>query len=152
MSAHRDLFTGVLLIVASIILFAITFTFDSVPAAFAQGMQADVMPRLLLALIVLLSGAMIIGGWKDKEPERQAIPMPVWATMALLALAGALIQSLGVSIIVFLAALILPVLWGEKLRPFLLAYALSGPIAIYLIFTVALQLRLPQGPLASLLN
>ena len=148
---HRDLVVGALLIAFSIALFAVTFTFEEVPAAFAQGMQAASMPRLLLTLIALFSGFMIIQGWAKPEPERKAVPWRFWATAGTLALAGALVAPLGVGIVAFLVCLAAPLIWGERFSPFLIAYALAAPIGIYLIFTVALQLRLPQGPLEGLL-
>lgn len=151
MANHRDLMVGVLLILFAGVMFFVTFGFEEVPAAFAQGMQAASMPRLLLGLIAVFSGVIIIQGWAKPEPTREAPPWRFWATVGVLALAGALLAPLGVGVVAFITCLIVPVIWGERFRPALVAYALAAPIGIYLVFTVALQLRLPQGPLEGLL-
>ena len=151
MANHRDLLIGVLLILFAGALFFVTFGFEEVPAAFAQGMQAASMPRLLLGLIAVFSGVMIIQGWAHPEPTRETPPWRFWATVGVLAFAGALLAPLGVGIVAFITCLAIPVIWGERFRLALVVYALSAPIGIYLVFAVALQLRLPQGPLQGLL-
>lgn len=151
MLKQQDFAIGVALIAVAIALFAVTFTFEEVPAAFAQGMQAAAMPRLLLGLIILFSGIMILQGWGKPEPERDGVPWRFWATVGSLATGVALLSLLGVGIVAFMLCLAVPMIWGERFRPALLLYAISAPIGIYLVFTVALQLRLPQGPLEALL-
>ncbi len=147
----RDLTPGLVILAVIAALFAVTTTFATVPAAFAQGMQATAMPRLVLGTIALLTILMVLQGRGTAEPDRAPVPWPVWATVAVLALAAALFQMLGTTLVVFLVGLILPTLWGERRFGVVALYALSLPAAIYGVFSIILQLRLPQGILDGVL-
>ena len=67
-------------------------------------------------------------------------------TAVLLTLAVFLVTRLGMLSTLFLVSILLPLYWGER-RPVRIAIlALALPLAIHLIFAVALGMRFPRGP------
>lgn len=147
----RDLLPGLALLLLCAVLFALTTTFERVPAAFAQGMQASAMPRLLIALMALLCLIMIWQGRREPEPARRPITRATFLTAALLITASALFPMLGVTLTLFLVCLAMPVLWGERRPHLIVPFALAVPLGIYLLFVLVLRLRLPQGVLTPFL-
>ncbi|QFU02887.1 Tripartite tricarboxylate transporter TctB family protein [Halomonas sp. THAF5a] len=148
----RDLLPGGVLLVLVGVLYGITAGFDRVPPSFAQGMQAADMPRLILVVIAVLSLVMIYQGRGQEEEAKPAISWRMWATALVLLAAVFLFSLLGLTLTTMLTCLIIPLLWGERRRLYVLIYAIAVPACIYLLFTFALKLRLPQGVLSPWLT
>nr|WP_300314655.1 tripartite tricarboxylate transporter TctB family protein [Halomonas sp.] len=151
-SRWKDLLPGLLLLTMVAVLFAVTLQFDTVPAAFAQGMQSAAMPQLILVLITILTIVMIYQGHGHEEDKKAPMTWRFWATAAVLLSAAFLFKWLGITLTTALTCFALPLLWGERRITRVAIYSIATPLCIYLLFTHALQLRLPQGVLSPWLT
>ncbi|WP_419906698.1 tripartite tricarboxylate transporter TctB family protein [Hoeflea sp.] len=152
MTFPKDLLPGTIILALCAILFYVTTTFDSDPLGAAQGMPATHMPRLVLGAIAFLTLVMMVQGFRSGQTrEGDAPPWKMWATAAMLALTAVLFPVIGVPLAFFLVCIALPVLWGARDIRHVAAFAVAVPVAIYVVFQILLGLRLPLGPLASLL-
>ncbi|GHB11502.1 tripartite tricarboxylate transporter TctB family protein [Modicisalibacter luteus] len=148
----RDLLPGCVLLVLAGVLYWVTTGFGTVPPSFAQGMQAADMPRLILGIIALLSLVMIYQGRGHDEEAKPVITWRMWATTLVLLASVFLFGVLGLTLTTMLTCLVIPLLWGERRKLHVVIYAIGVPVCIYLLFTHALQLRLPQGVLSPWLS
>ncbi|MBY6031277.1 tripartite tricarboxylate transporter TctB family protein [Halomonas sp. DP8Y7-1] len=152
MRLRRDLLPGCALLTLAGGLYVITTNFGTVPASFAQGMQAADMPRLIIGVIVVLVLVMMAQGRGHEEEAKPAISWRMWATSFVLLISVFLFDVLGLTLTTVLTCLIIPLLWGERRRGAVVLYAIAVPACIYLLFTHALLLRLPQGVLSPWLS
>lgn len=138
------------------VLFLLTFQFEEMPDSITQGLGAEIFPRLVLGLILLLCAVLAFG--PDEEttsPEDEAsvhVPLTpnLFATGAALIGYMALLEPAGMlmSMVVFLFGV--GWLWGER-RIWLLAATSTGLTAvIWGIFVKGLGIQLPQGSLVAL--
>lgn len=144
----KDFLPGCVLLVIIAALYAVTTTFQTVPASFAQGMQASTMPQLILGLMALLTLVMMYQGRHQREQEKPPLSWYLWATVGVLLVSALLFDVLGLTLTTALTCFLIPLLWGERRFVMLTLYALVTPLVIYVLFTYALQLRLPQGILS----
>lgn len=143
-----DRMVGVAAIVVGLPLFAWTYTFrviewDPLGMAF--------WPRVLLGLIVLLGGVFVLRGWLGGRPPQrlrlQAFGLP----------AGGVLLFVATPWLGFLpTAFVLLVLLGRRLHPggraawpAAIAIGALAVAAAWLLFEVALHVRLPRGDLLS---
>lgn len=151
MKLSRDLVAGGLILLLSAFLWWMTTTFDSDPLGMAQGMPATHMPRLVLAIIAILTLLMMLQSvLKGGEPIGDIPPWQVPATAALLGLAAVLFAQLGVPLVFFGVCLLLPLMWGARNLAAIISFAVAVPVAIYIVFRLLLGLRLPMGPLTAI--
>ena len=150
MKLTRDFVAGGMILALSAFLWWVTTTFDSDPLGMAQGMPATMMPRLVIAVIAVLTILMMLQNLlKGGEALGAIPPWQVPATAALLGVAALMFSSLGVPLVFFAVCFVLPLMWGARNIPVILLFAAGVPIAIYIIFKLILGLRLPMGPLAA---
>ncbi|WP_106418701.1 hypothetical protein [Salinicola tamaricis] len=95
-------------------LYWITTTFSTVPALFAQGMQATAMPRLILGVMAVLTLVMLYQGYGHVEEDKPVISWRMWVTAGLLLAAFLLFEILGLTLTMALTCLLIPLLWGER--------------------------------------
>lgn len=146
MKLTRDILAGVLILVLSAFLWWMTTTFDSDPLGLAQGMPATHMPRLILAIIAVLTVLMMVQSVLNGGDGIGAVPpWQVPATAGLLALAAFLFPQLGVPLVFFGVCVALPLMWGARNIGAILVFAVGVPIVIYVVFKLLLGLRLPMG-------
>ena len=142
-------------IVGGVILFfcaaayAITTTFEEVPAMLSQGIQPAVFPRAMIAVIAFLSVIVIIQGRRKAAATRKKVPLVAFATAGLLGLFVAAIDWVGMMIAIFLFCLILPVLWGDRRYLWIAVFAVLFPVSIFMLFSKLLEVRFPPGILQS---
>ncbi|WP_110647510.1 tripartite tricarboxylate transporter TctB family protein [Salinicola peritrichatus] len=120
-----------------------TTRFPSVPASLSQNISAAFFPRVLIAAVAILAVVLVVF-----DREKLSVRLPSRATLLTgvgITAGVALIPWLGVLPVVFLVALGLPLLWGVRRWQVLLAYSLAVPIAIWVVFTLLLQLHFPTG-------
>ncbi len=125
--------------------FVLTFGFDEVPAILSQNVPPTFFPRVVLTTMALLSILLLLQGARRKEPKKAPVPPIVFATAGVIAAAVLLLETLGVFTVIFLACVVLPLLWGERRIRDVLLFAALMPVAIYLLFVHFLQLRFPPG-------
>lgn len=147
---HQDVTVAFVLLALCGVGYWLTADFDTVPAMLAQNVPPTFFPRLVLGLIGVLTVIMLLIGLKKPRVEYERIKPMVPVTGMLVATAPLLIAPLGTFPTLFLVTLVLPIVWGERRRRAVITLAVLLPIAVYLIFTLALGVRFPTGALAAL--
>lgn len=139
---------GTALLAVCAVLYWLTTQFDSVPAALSQNVPPEFFPRLLLAVISALSVVLIVQGG-GKAARRDAAPPGETrrgiAAAAAAWLGCALFHFAGAPLAMVFSCVALPIVWGERRRGILALYALGIPAAVYVIFTLLLEVRFPEG-------
>jgi putative tricarboxylic transport membrane protein len=149
---HHDVFAGIVLLGFCALTYWLTTGFDHVPMMLAQNVPPTFFPRLVLILIALLAVLLIVSGWRKPPLHQERVKPIVYVTGAIVALTPLLMEPLGTFPTLFLITLGLPLLWGESRRLRVLTLAVLLPIAVYAVFTLALNVRFPTGALARLLS
>lgn len=139
-----DMVGGVILLFCAAV-FAITTTFDEVPAMLSQGIPPTQFPRLLVGVIAFLVVVMMIQARRREAVEMKRVPTVAFATVGFLALFVAAIDWIGTFAAIFLFCLALPVLWGERRYAWIVVFAVLLPISIYILFSKVLGVRFPAG-------
>lgn len=149
---RADLVVALVLVAICAVLYYDTTTWPSVPASLSQNAPPTVFPRLLIGLIFILTlGIPFERNWKRRSGEGDTIgyfgwPRPVmFATGAFITLAVYLMPILGILPVMFAAAAILPILWGERRYGIVAIFAIALPIAVALLFAAGLQVNLAFG-------
>ncbi len=141
---------GVVILVCCAIVFALTLTFEEVPAALSHGVQPTQFPRLLVGVIAALTLLILFEGRGQPPVERKPVPRMVYLSTALLLVFVALINWAGTMVAMILFCIALPLLWGErKYVPILLCAAIF-PIAVYYLFSEVMEVRFPAGVFTTL--
>ncbi|WP_136063977.1 tripartite tricarboxylate transporter TctB family protein [Modicisalibacter radicis] len=144
----------VALIVLAICAFLIwrTFLFAQVPASLAQNVQPGTFPQLLLYLIAALA---LLLPFEHLQKRKQGIDIDsdrrerpgsiVYITAVALLFVVGVMPWLGTYLGLILAALALPLLWGERRWKILVPYALLFPTVLFWLFASGLQVTFLPG-------
>lgn len=148
--ADRSLLTeSVVIMLFTVIMFGVTFTFDKVPAILAQGIQPTVFPRAILAIIFILAvlqafkAVRFSNSVSGKLQPAKSVPLIVFVTAGLLTGFAWLIPVIGTfpAIVLFLPAL--AIVWGER-RWILMVLSFLGFIGfVYVVFRLIMNVPLP---------
>ena len=141
MSANRIAAAAVIAVAA--VLFALTFTFEKLPAGLTGGFGAEAFPRLVLGLIAALAVALLLA--KPAAEVQARIPRMVVFTAASLLAFMALVPIAGMLGAMFLFLLGLGWLWGERRLWLLLVVSVLLMAAIWAVFVRGFGVPLPQG-------
>lgn len=146
---HSDVAAAAVVIAIAAAAFAATFTFDTVPEALMQGLGAEIFPRLVLTVIIVLALTL---AWqaRHRAPEvLDTVPAMVYTTgAAMLAFfAGVWLIGMLPSMFVFLIGL--GRMWGERRWRPLIVSALGLCFAIWLIFVKLFGIALPHSILSE---
>jgi len=144
---HQDSLIGVCIIAFCAFVFWLTTGFDEVPPMLSQNVPPTFFPRLVLAIIALLSLMLIVTGLRKESEPKEKIEPAVFVTAAIIAVAGVLLSFIGTLPTLFLVAIVLPVAWGERRAHLISALAVCLPAGVYLVFSFALGIRFPAGRL-----
>ena len=142
-----DALAGMALLVLCAVVFFLTTTFREVPAMLSQNVPPTFFPRLVVGAIAFLSIALVGLGLRPVTREREKIQPEALVTAVIFIIAVALVPHLGMLATVFLVALVLPVYWGERRKVWIAMLAIGLPVAIHVVFALALGMRLPRGVL-----
>jgi putative tricarboxylic transport membrane protein len=149
---HADALVGIAAIVFCVLVYAATYAFDDVSPVISQGMGPEAFPRLVLAVMALL-GALLVWQSRAREPD---VPEPVPAMViytTLLFLGFMLgIALVGMLASMFLLAVAMGRLWGERRLLSLCAAAAVLCLAIWGIFVRGFSVPLPGGLAARLIS
>lgn len=129
-----------------------TFLFDEVPASLAQNVQPQTFPQMLLVVIAGLALLLPFEPFQkrkqgiDLDSDRRSRPKSIVfiTAVAMLVLVG-IMPTLGTFVGLLLAAIGLPLLWGERRFKYLIPYALLFPTLLYWLFASALQVNFLPG-------
>jgi hypothetical protein len=142
---HQDSLIGVCLIAFCAFVLWLTTGFDEVPAMLSQNVPPTFFPRLVLAIIAMLSAILVVQGLRKERQQHERVAPAVFVTAAIIAVAGALLSFIGTFATLCLVAVVLPLAWGERRKHLIGALAIGVPIAVYIVFTLALGVRFPAG-------
>ncbi len=154
---HRvDLGLAIIIFGVCGILYYLTTEFERVADLFAQDIQPEFFPRMLIWTIVLLTLFIPIehrflkGGSAglDKNRKIRIKPMAL-LTMALLTTIIATILWVGTIASMIIVCVAMPLLWGERRPKVLVPYALIFPVLITLLFNKILGVHFEPGLLES---
>lgn len=133
-------------------LYAVTTTFDQVSVLLSQNIPPEWFPRLLIWVIVVLSLGLPFehlfhrGGRATLDEERSTRIAPMAGITAVLLLAVvAAIPLIGMVAAIVLVCALLPVVWGERRRRVILAFAVLFPAAVFLLFSGVLEIYFEPG-------
>jgi hypothetical protein len=146
---NKDLRMAIVLMVIFIVLFGISFTFQS-SGVVTTHTTAAFFPRVVLLLAMTLTLIMIIqsirkGPDKAVEKMEKDVVNRVALTMVCAIGFGLGVAFLGtlVSISLFIVATMLS--WGVRSKRAIILTALLTPILVYLVFKQVLLVQLPAG-------
>lgn len=147
---NRDLRLGIILMVIFVILFGISFTFQS-SAAMTTHTTAAFFPRVVLILLMFLTLLFIMTSYlkgsatkANKKMDRETL-IRVLGSMGACVLLGLGASYLGTLVSIALFIVIVMLVWGVQNKLVILANAIITPILVYLVFTKILFVQLPSG-------
>jgi putative tricarboxylic transport membrane protein len=146
---HTDAVVALAILAFCAGVFALTQTFDTVPAALAQGMGPAAFPRLLLAVMALLALVLALTARGRADETREQVPSMVYWTAAAMAAFMALLWAAGMAVAMAVAVIGMGALWGERRWPLLVASGVGLSLSIYVVFTKAFGIPLPRGLLGE---
>ena len=145
MRLSRDVGAGVaLLLFCGALLFATTF-FPDVPAALSQNVPPTFFPRAVLAAIAVLSLGLIVSARRERDEPKPVVEPSVFVTAGIFTSTVALVPYLGMLAAVGLVSIALPLYWGERRARRIVGLALGLPLAVHVVFVLALGMRFPSG-------
>ena len=125
----------------------VTTTFRDVPTMLSQNVPPTFFPRVVLAAIALASVALITTSVRRQSEPTTPLPRSVYVTTGVLAAAIAMVPLVGMLGTVVVVAVVLPIYWGERGWIRVAGLAVGLPLFVYLVFVVALGMRLPAAAL-----
>jgi putative tricarboxylic transport membrane protein len=147
---HHDVIVGLVLLGFCGLCYWLTSGFDELPMMLAQNVPPTFFPRLVLGLVATLAVLLIAGGLRRTKTAHERVKPIVYVTAVVVVATPALLEPLGTWPTLFLVTAALPLLWGERRRRRVLALAALLPVAVYVVFTLALDVRFPPGIFAGL--
>jgi len=146
---NKDLRMGIVMMVIFIVLYGISFTFQS-SGVMTTHTTAAFFPRVVLLMAMFLTLIIIIQSIR-KGPDKVAKKMDPTAFRRVVgSMVCAICFGLGasflgtlVSISLFIIAIML--VWGVRSKRAIIISALVTPILIYLVFNQVLLVQLPSG-------
>ena len=146
---HTDAVVALAVLAFCAGVFALTFTFDTVPAALAVGMGPAAFPRLLLAVMALLAIILAVTARGRAEEVREPVPpMVYWTAAAMIAFMG-LLAIVGMVPAMIVAIVAMGAIWGERRWALLVASGVGLSLSIYGFFTKVFGIPLPRGLLGE---
>jgi hypothetical protein len=137
-------------LVFCVAVYALTYTFDSVPAALMSGLGAELFPRLVLWTMALLAGlmALLIGITPMDKPA--AIPRMVYLTGGAMFLFLGVVELIGMwaACLIFLVSV--SWMWGERNLLKVGGAALGLCLGLYLLFAKFLAITFPKGVIGEM--
>jgi hypothetical protein len=152
MSLHADQRAALALVALAALAYALTYTFDDVPASIRQGMGPEVFPRLVAIVIMVLAAVLFLAA-RNRAPAElprieRAVPVVMIGAIAFMAA----VWLVGMPVAMGLGLVSLGILWGERRWVPLLANAILLPLAIWAMFVKVLKVQLPIGEAGRLLG
>lgn len=157
---HRtDLFLTLLLVAFCGFVWYETTQFEETSALFQDNIQPEFFPRimvwtiLLLALILPFEHRAIARRGDDIDSERSNRIQPMaYITFGVMASLLLLAPWLGTLLTIMSAAVVFPILWGERRYRLVIPYAILFPAAVTILFSKILQVYFEPGLLGESLG
>ena len=148
---HHDTLTGLVLLGLCALGYWLTTGFSEVPAMLSQNVPPTFFPRLVIAVVAVLSAVLVATGIGREAESGERLRATFWMTVAIVGSAGLLTGLLGTLATLGVIAAALPIVWGERRYGLIAALAVCLPASIYVVFTLGLDVRFPPGRLLDLL-
>ena len=146
---HTDMVVAGVIVAFCAMAYAITLTFDTVPAALAQGMGPELFPRLVLGVMVVLAAVLAWAARGKPDEAREPVPAMVYLTgLAMCAFMGVM-ALVGMLTAIVIAVIGIGRLWGERRWGLLVLTGLGLSIGIRLLFVNGFGIPLPRGLLGD---
>ena len=145
MRFSRDVAVGVVLLLFCAFAFYLTTTFREVPTILSQNVPPTFFPRVVLAALAILSLALVAFSWNERKESKDRLEPRVYVTAGIFTIAVALVPYLGMLSTLFLVSMGLSLYWGERRALRIAGLALGLPLAVYVVFVLALGMRFPNG-------
>lgn len=142
-----DLIVGACILLFCAAAYGVTLTFAKAPAVVAQNVQPATFPRLVLAVIAILTGVMMALARKNPARRRRSVALMVPLSAAVMVGFVLAFQWLGIVPAMVLLCLGLPVVWGERRWHLVLPFGLGFPLAVYFLFVEILEVHFEPSPL-----
>ena len=142
---HSDVWVAAAILLLCAILFAITTTFDEIPATLAQGMQASAFPQLVIGVLVVLT---VIMAWMSRsrpDPAREPVTGIFYRTIAFVLLFMAVLYVGGMMVATPFAIAGMGRLWGERRWWLLIVVGVCLAVFLRLLFINVFGVQLPNG-------
>ena len=135
-------------------LFWVTTTFDAVSAALTQNIGPADFPQLVLIAIAALALLLPFERRWRARPVADAARVAVrsWVAMALIVGLGALLPVAGMLATLFLACVLLPLVWGRVRLLGVIAFAAGFTVFAWLLFEEVLEVTFEPGLLGDWLR
>lgn len=149
---RKDLWLASIIIAFGAFMYYEATKFPSAPLVLGDTLNADVFPRILVVMLIILSCILPIE-FKitpekilkiDKERNVKVIPI-TWITIAMLLTITLLSSFLGAVLTMFTTAIVFPLVWGERNYVAVAIYAIVFPLCVYLLFAEVLSLYMEPG-------
>jgi hypothetical protein len=102
---------------------------------------------VVLVALALLSLFLIATSARNRDEPQPALESSVYGTAGIFILAVALVPYLGMLVTVGLTSIGLPLYWGERRVVRIAGLAVGLPLAVHVLFALALGMRFPPGVL-----
>ena len=139
-----------LIILISVFLLFITFTFDIVPPILNRGIQPATFPKALLILIILLTLVIYFLSlkkpWKREKKLSSTFYLTLFSFIVFIFISKTLDFFLGISIL----SIFVSYHWGERRILYLLLISIIFPIIVFIFFETILGLRFPPGIITNI--
>ena len=139
-----------LIILISVFLLFITFTFDIVPPILNRGIQPATFPKALLVLIILLTLVIYFLSlkkpWKKEKKLSSTFYLTLFSFIVFIFISKTLDFFLGISIL----SIFVSYHWGERRILYLLLISIIFPIIVFIFFETILGLRFPPGIITNI--
>jgi putative tricarboxylic transport membrane protein len=146
--ARPDLGIGAAMQLLCRVVWLITRTIQPAPPARAPKGQPASFPRLVVAVIAVLTVAMVLLGRTAPGKSRSRAPAMVWLSAGIMVGFVLVFQWLGIVPAMVLVCLGLPVLWGERRWHLIIPFGVGFPLVVYALFAMALGVHFEPSPLA----
>lgn len=150
-----DAFDAILalgLIAICAVFYYLTFGFEMPGAFLGENMLPEQFPRIMLIAIALMAlllpfeHLLELERWPKIQQSRSApIGWEVFATIGFLLLLTLASEHLGTILTIFIAAVGLPVLWGERRLLMVLVYAVIFTAVVSYLFSIVLSVFFEPG-------
>ena len=139
-----------LIIFSSIVLFLVSLNFDKVPPILNRGIQPATFPKILLLLIIFLSGLNYALALRTPWKSQVSLPKPFYYTLLIMLVFGLISKNIDFFLgLAFLSAAIAMV-WAERRILPIFCVSVIFPLLVFLLFEKMLNLRFPGGLLTNL--
>ena len=139
-----------IIIITSVILLIVTFTFDIVPPILNRGIQPATFPKALLVLIICLTLIVYFLSlkfpWKKEKKLPQSFYITLYNFILFIDIAKTLDFFLAISVLSFLVSYF----WGERRIIALILVSILFPIIVFIFFETILGLRFPPGIITNI--